>query len=461
MSPRTTLAALGVLAALGGYIYKYERDPIETESDSKREKIFAFEDSKVRSIEIVPAEGEAVRVVRDETGWRLTAPTEAACDQTEASSLARSLAGLERERVVAEAGAALADFGLAEPRLQVRFEVEGEAESRAFLLGDPSPTGNSLYAKLSNEDRVFVIASYHDSTFNKKAWDLRDKAVMKFDRDDVERVVVKRPQSELVLAKASEDLWNVTTPSMCRADRYKASGLVSRFETARMEEIVSESPADLETYGLEAPAFEVEFHLRGGRLRKLLVGKEKDGRYYARNPARPMIYLIGSSLVDDLKKDQAEYRSRRLFDFSTYQVSKFQIASGEVTRVVEKTKKDDSDQWREVAPEEKDLDRSKVEDLLYKLNGTDAEDFAADRASDLAAYGLDRPFHTFTVWSNEDKTIEELAVGKRDGDSVFARRKGDEPVLRLKASSWEEIEKLLSFEVEKKQEEAKDQESAK
>lgn len=442
MSGRTTLIAAVVLLALGGYIYKYEREPVKSESDAdtKREKVFTFEEAKVKSIEVKKAEGVALRVTRGTSGWQIVAPTEAAADSTEVDALARNLATLERERIVAEGGANLADFGLAPPAIEIGFDVEGQKERGALLLGAKSPTGSSQYAKLAGEDKVFVVPSYLESSFDKKVWDLRDKSIFRFNREDVEKVVVRSPGGELALARASEDLWNVTTPSICRADRYKASGLVSRFETGRMEEIVSESGEDLKGYGLDKPQYQLELQLKGGRARKLFVGKEKDSRFYARNPARPFVYLIASTLVDDLKKDFSEYRSKRLFDFSTYQVTKFQLGA----RVLEKTRVDDKDQWKETAPESKEVDRTAVEDLLYKLNGTDAESFAADRVDNPKTYGMDAPAVTISVWSNEGKNVEELKVGKV-GDSVYARRKGDDPVLKIASSAWQEIEKLMAL----------------
>ncbi len=53
----------------------------------------------------------------------------------------------------------------------------------------------------------------------------------------------------------------------------------------------------------------------------------------------------------------------------------------------------------------------------------------------------------------DGESEEELAVGKPDGEWIYARRKGDEPVLKLGASAWEEIEKLMSFKEEEPEEE--------
>jgi hypothetical protein len=476
MNPRTTIIVAIVAALLGVYIYFFERDPVEDETDSEREEVFGVEAEDIQEVEIRRAEGENLKLLKDGESWQIVQPIEGPADGSEVDTLTRNIATLERQRIIAEGETVkLEDFGLAEPEIEVRFratvseedEEEGEEEvaqeeiATAFLIGDETPTGTNRYAKLVGEDKIFVISSYLRSNFDKGAWDLRDKKILHFETGEVEKLVLRRPEGELVLAKASDELWNVAAPGFCRADRYKASSLASRFETARMEEIVSESANELKQYGLSRPTYEVEIQLRGGKSTRLLVGEEKDNRYYAHNPDRPLVFLIGSSLVDDIKKDASEYRSKRLFEYATYQVDKFQIAAADQpTRIFEKKKKDEDEEekWVETAPQTRELDRTKVEDLLYKMNGTDAEGFATtDSPQGLEPYGLETPAFTITVWSKDGESVEELTVGKPEGEWVHARRKGDEPILKLKSSAWEEIESLMAFEEE--EEEAEDKES--
>ncbi|MFQ5789564.1 MAG: DUF4340 domain-containing protein [Acidobacteriota bacterium] len=461
MSLKTTVIAAVVLAALAAYIYKYEREPVDTDGDSEREEVFDFEAEKIQDIQIRRPGGDGLQLRKDGESWKIVQPVSAPASETEADSLTRNIATLERERVVVEGDEVnLSEFGLAEPKLEVQFTTEGAEGPTTLLLGDKTPTGTNLYAKLASEKRIFVIPSYLESNFDKEAWDLRDRTILHFERDEVEKVVLRRPDGELVLARAAEDRWNVATPSFCRADRYRASGLVSQLETGKMEEIVSEQGGDLSEYGLDRPRYEVEIQLRGGKTATLLVGGEKDGRYYARNPDRSLVYLVGSSLVDEIKKDASGYRSKRLFDYSTYQVNKFQIEpAGEAARTYQKVEEEEEDQWKQIAPDSsRELDRTKVEDLLYKMNGTDAEDFADDAPSTLEPYDLDSPAFTITVWSKEGASVEELAVGKPEGEWVYARRKGDEPVMKLPASKWEEIEKLMSFEETEKETGERDEE---
>ena len=444
MSPKTTILLAVIFAALAAYIYRYEWEPVETESNPDREAIFEIEAEKIQSIQIRRQEGEHLQLERrGEDDWQLLAPVDAAADRTASDSLAESIATLESERVISEGEANLADFGLDTPKFELEFQEVDAETTTTIHIGDETPIGSNLYARLADGEKIFVIASSKEYSLNKKAWDLRDKSLFRFERDEVEKVILKQAGREIVLAKAGGDSWNIVEPTFSRADRYKAGGLVSKLETAKMEEIISEAVEEWSEYGLDAPSYQVEVRLEGGLTETLLVGKEKDSRYYARNPDRPMAYLIASRLVDDIKKEPGEYVSKKLFDFATYQVNKFQISSPEgPDRIVEKFKQDEQDVWKETAPEPRDLDRTKVEDLLYKLNGSEAEETLAEGP------GASPPDYTITVWSKDSKQVEEVAVAISEADTIYARRKGDELVLKLNPSSWEEIEKLMAFEEE-------------
>ena len=75
MNLKTTLIVAIVALALGGYIYFYEREPIE-DTDPEREKVFDIESTDIEEIEIVRTEGEDLKLVKDRPLSRLGKQTE-------------------------------------------------------------------------------------------------------------------------------------------------------------------------------------------------------------------------------------------------------------------------------------------------------------------------------------------------------------------------------------------------
>ena len=110
--------------------------------------------------------GDAAEEVRHGTGrsWSRCRPrpTPASCRASPPTS-PRS----RSQRVVDEKPADLKGFGLDPARIDVRFKVKGQNAERRVLLGDKTPTGGDLYAKLPDSPRVFLVASYLEPTFNK------------------------------------------------------------------------------------------------------------------------------------------------------------------------------------------------------------------------------------------------------------------------------------------------------
>ena len=443
MNPKTTLIAAVIFAALAVYIYHYEQEPVPSDTESKYERIFDFEAEKIQQIEVRREEDEDITLRRTgEDTWQLLAPIEVDADSVASTSLANAAASLERERVIAEGEFNLADFGLDAPQLELELDLQDTSQPTTLLFGDKTPTGSNLYATLAGGNEVFLMAESSQYALEKDGWDLRDKRILRFDRDKVEKVVVKLPEKQFTLARASVDFWNVAEPVLTRADRYKASGLVSMLEGAKMQELV-EPAEDVSQYGLSSPTYEVEIQLADGSSDTLLVGDQKGTNYYARNPDRPLVYLIGESVVNDVKRDETEYISKRLFNFATYQAKKLQLTSAEgTTRIYEKVKEDGQDVWKQTAPETRDMEGTEVDDLLYKLNGTEAEELVTEGP------GLTAPRHTITVWSGQSENVEELEVGEPTGDGVYAHRKGDELILKLSVSTWEEMKTLMRFEGE-------------
>ena len=445
MNPKTTLILAVILLALGAYIYRYEREPVADETASSSERIFDFEADQIQQIQVRRADNEDVKLERTgEDSWRLLEPTSVDADTVASNALANAAASLERDRVVTEGDdLQLADFGLDKPQLELELSVKDVPQTTTLLLGDQTPTGNNLYGTVAGSKQIFVIANSSKFALEKTGWDLRDKQILRINHDDVKTVDVKLPEKQFSLERVSADFWNVAKPVSTRADRYKASGLVSMLESAKMQELVSESagnPSDYRQYGLTSPTYQVDIHLADGNTTTLLVGDQKDSNYYARNPDRPLVYLIGESVVNDVKRDETEYISKRLFGFATYQATKLQIASAdEPTRIYEKVKQDERDVWKQTAPEARDLEGTKVDDLLYKLNGTDAEEMLPEGPS------METPRYTISVWSNEGKELEELTVGDTSGDTVFARRNGDDLFLKISKANWNEIDNLMEL----------------
>ena len=166
--------------------YDSKKGPVD--DSPKRDKVFAVEADKIDELEIKSESGDRTTLRRKGSDWEVVQPIAAPADQAAVSGITSNLASVEIQRVIDENAADLKEFGLAEPRVEVAFKSKGQ--QRRLQLGQKTPAGTDVYAKLADAKKVFLVPSFLDSTFNRGTFDLRDKSVLKLDREKIDTVEI-------------------------------------------------------------------------------------------------------------------------------------------------------------------------------------------------------------------------------------------------------------------------------
>jgi hypothetical protein len=175
----------------------------------------------------------------------------------------------------------------------------------------------------------------------------------------------------------------------------------------------------------------------GSSLATLLVGSAaEEGDVYAKDGSRPAVFTLEASLLEELKKDAGEYRQKDLFDARTFNTTRLEIARGGETLVFEKTKGKDKDgndeeQWRQTAPEPKEIDRAKLDALLSSLTGARADSFAG------RAPAGGKTEAAFALKFDESK--EERVTLLRAGTDAYAVRDGSQGAAKITTAVLDEI----------------------
>jgi len=441
---RSTIALLVVLIGLGAYIYFVTwKRPETADATSKQEKVFSsLESDKIEELKVKAEKGDQTTVVKKNGSWQITQPTAVKADDSEVSSITSALSSASITRVVDENPTSLKEYGLASPRIEIDFKATGDKDFRKLLVGDKSPTGSDMFARRNDDKRVFLIPAYQDSSFNKDTFNLRDKQLLKFDRDKVDKLDITAAGKNLAIGKEGTD-WKLTAPVQTRADFGAVEGLVGRLQTAQMKSIAADNAAsaDLKTYGLDKPEVTVNVNT-GSATATLQVGKKADdGTFYVRDASRPMVMTAESSLVDDLKKGADDYRRKDIFEFRAYNATHVEFTHNGQTVVFEKTKgegENAQDKWRRVSPNAADADKDKVESLLSRISNMRATSFVDANAKT----GLDKPELTVYVKFDDGKKEERVSFGK-SGDDVYASRPAEPGAAKVDGSDLTEAVKTL------------------
>jgi hypothetical protein len=437
----STIVLFVVLVGLGAYIYFVASKPADTAS--KQEKLFAGLDAdKVQEIKVKTDAGEITTLKKEGGSWKIVAPVSASASDADAQGVANTIGSLEIDRVVDENPADLKDYGLAEPRIDVEFKSADNKPSGRVRIGNKTVTGGNVYALRNDEKRVVTIAEYQQASLNKSTFDLRDKSLLKFERDKVDGLDVTVDGKPIEIAKSNGD-WRLVKPVAARADLSAVEGLVGRVEGAQMKSAVAAepSPADLKKYGLDKPTVAVDVHLGSARTSLMVGGKAPDGTYYARTNAKPDVYTIDATLGDDLKKPADDYRRHDLFEFRAFNATRVDITRNGQTVTFERVKSDAKDQptkWRRIAPTAGEPDRQKVEDFLAGLADMRATSFVDAKTKT----GLDSPAMTVVAKFDEGKKEERVTFGK-NGSDVYAARTDDPGAAKIEAEKFDEAAKAL------------------
>ena len=431
---KSTIVLLLALAGLVGYIYFVDSERTPGEADALPKAFTDISAENIVEVQIRQVSGDNARVERIDTSWQLTEPEQAAADALQVASVTSSLASLDVQRVVDENPADLAQYGLDPPRIEVAFRMNGETEFRRLLVGEKTPTGGDLYAKLPDESRVFLIASFLDATFNKRAFDLRDKSLVDFDSAAVTSVEITRDGDTVRLTRTGTD-WRMAAPIMGRADYAAVEGILTRMASAQMQQIVANEAANLAQYGLDRPA--ITLTMAGGETpATLLIGTSGDAGLYAKDAARPLIFTIEESLATDLRKPATDFRRKDLFDARSFTANRVEFRRGDQVQAFEKTTSDGKDVWRNATGA--NVDPTAIEDLLTRLTALQALSFEPGTHPTLGA-----PVLTVTVRFDTDKT-ETVSFGREGASTNGYASRPDEPgTMTLSALPLDDVFKGL------------------
>ena len=180
---RSLLILLVLAVGLGAYAYFVEskRDPAATE---KKERLFTIEAGAIDEVEVKVPTATTTTLKKTGDAWTIAAPVSAPADSTTVSGITSALAAIDIDRVVDDNPASMAQFGLEVPVATISFKAGGQ--THRLDIGNKTPTGSGLYARADDQKRLLLIPAFHEETFKRSTFDLRDKRVLAFERDRVD-----------------------------------------------------------------------------------------------------------------------------------------------------------------------------------------------------------------------------------------------------------------------------------
>jgi hypothetical protein len=426
MKLRGLIIAIVVLAGLTGALYWSNRQkPAETASADAPPKILTLKEEDISKIDLKKKGGDELVLAKNGSGkWQITAPQALGIEQSAVSPMLSSLSTLTSERLVEDKASDLGQYGLSDPSLTATV-TEKNNQTHALMLGDQTPTGSAVYAKLQGDPRVFTIASYNKSSIDKSVNDLRDKRLLTLDVDKISKVELIAKKEDIEFGR-NKDAWQIVKPKPLRADNGQVEQLVRTLTDARMDLSGSDQDAKklASTFASATPVATAKVTAESG-TQELEVRKNKDD-YYAKSSVVEGVYKVSSGLGKGLDKGLEDFRNKKLFDFGFSDPNRIEIRDGQKSYFL--TKGGD-DWWNGNG---KKLDAGGAQSVVDKIRDLSASKFVDS--------GFTAPAIELTVTSNDGKRVEKVQIAKKDAGYV-ARREADSSLYGVDEPAVTELEK--------------------
>jgi Domain of unknown function (DUF4340) len=420
-----------VLAALTGALYwSNHHKPADTTAASADTppKILTLNEAGISKIGLKRRGADQVVVAKDGSGkWQILAPKSFAADQSAVSGIVSILASLNSERLVEEKAGHLSQYGLSEPLLEAEV-TEKENRTKKLLIGDDTPTGNAVYAKLEGDPRIFTIASYNKNSIDKTSNDLRDKKLLAVNPDRISKLELVASKRGLEFVR-NKDQWQIVKPGPLRADSSRVEDLVRALTDAKMELDGSSSGSGdaqkiTSAFASSTPVATAKVTDESG-TQELVVRKKKDD-YYAQSSVVDGVYKVSSVLGQGLDKDLDDFRNKKLFDFGFNDPLKIEIHDGSKAHFLTRN---GQDWW---SGEGKKMDIMSVQPLVEKVRDLSASKFVDS--------GYSTPAIELAVTSNDGNRLEHVLVSK-NGEQWVAKRESEPGLYELDSKAVVELEK--------------------
>lgn len=206
--------------------------------------------------------------------------------QSKAETLASAARYISAVDVIDENAESLGDYGLAEP--QATIKIFTNDDDRVFFMGDLTPAGNYYYFMEAGTQTVYTISKSKGQTYLKRLNDYRDMTITNFDTAAVQEVEIQTKNGTLTfeytpLPEGQEDeygavsVWTITSPINYKAENEKVSeGILTPLSALSASDIVSDSAADIASYGMDEA---VIIRLEDGRVIRLNLARAQEAIY--------------------------------------------------------------------------------------------------------------------------------------------------------------------------------------
>lgn len=423
-----TLAMAAVLTGLAAYLsvveFPSERRKLQT--DAQTRKLLSFEERAITGLTVHSSAGgpDIVLAPDDTRVWTITAPIHTDADTREVHDLLRALLLGTVTRVIEEQAASLAPFGLEHPAVTLTI-VAGDLRE-TLSLGDIGPISSTLYAMRASDKQVLLTDLPPKILLTRTLAGLRKKEVLSVAQDQIERLRLSNPRTEVLLERLDEKnkkKWQVRSPIEARADQPAVRNLLIKLEDLKALAFVDAGPArDTLAARLGPPLVKITATTGGtDQVLKLYQPNPSSGEAYATTTPGAPIYKVNPTAIQDFTKDLFALQDKRLLGVDMNDVAMLSVKTRDARYVLVN---ENVEEWALEDQPGRTLNQQVAGLFISRVVDLPAELRIVKDPGPLAPYGLSSPAAEFVVTAKDGKTTHRLILGNKTSGLVYAMGSG-------------------------------------
>lgn len=409
MKFRGLIAAVVVLAGLGGWVWWSQKHPAKaTSTEPMPPAILKVDPHAVTSITVTQKGSQPVAISPNGSDtWKITSPAEYRADSDTVNSIIHTMSDLHSESLIDGHAVNLGPYGLGEPSVTVKLD-EKNGQSASLSVGDKTPTGSGYYAMVPGTARVYTVDASVQATLAKSMNDLRDRHLLPVQAAAVSTLDMTAKGQTIEIARKPGG-WQIQKPLQFRTDNFAVDDLVQQLTSATFDP--AQNPADASASFAHGTQVATARLMSPAGTDTLEVRKSKNDDF-AKSSAIQGVWKIDSSLATSLDRGVDAYRNKQLLEFGFTDPNRIEYHAGSTNVSLERQNSD----WY---ADGKKMDSTTVSAIVDALRGLSASKFVNA--------GFSTPDIDLTVVSNDGKETAQAhfrktaegAIAKRDDSPGF------------------------------------------
>jgi hypothetical protein len=441
---RGTLVLFVTALVLGAVVFFVEqprhRQRIEREEKAKR--ITQLERKDIVEVTVQRQSGDTLRFTKRSGVWQMLSPVS---DRAEASSvnvLVQTVVNARIERRLDIPDTSLVKFRLDPPEAVITLATADGDTTLVVRVGRPNLTKSHCYALVDTARTVYLLPEDVRRYALKEVDYFRNKKVIEFDVDEVQRFEVSGGDHPYWWERDREGRWfTMVVDDTIPGDRTNVETVLRQIRGLRVREFVSDDPRDFERFSRKGVR-KVTFWIGQDRAKKeLLFGDKIQRGVYAKRPSENRIVLVDPTILEIFDKTLKDLRDRKLLHFTRADLRKITVERPDTVASIVKEGTD----WTYPNPEMGSIEQYRVSTFLYRLETFRFDEAEKEQYPEPEGHGFDEPYLKVTLYGEDGEVIDEVLVGAKraEGEGRYATSRSTRRLVLVTDRSIQDVLKAF------------------